>query len=203
MPVDKKTRGESFIKGFFAKQFEINCIPIHKRSEKTPDYFLEKGNEIIAVCEVKDIEEHTHNNLCTNTSFGRYSCPAKDVERIGHKIQEAHPQLKSYCEPKVLAIVDFDNMHDPHALLKAALTGRGGQRIIVTETMQGTDTDVNSYHVARGNIKGKLKNIDLYLMINQRTEKCCTAVFLNNHRGKDLQELFIKCEAIVLETQTA
>lgn len=185
-------QGQYLIEDFFRTNFKVECVPITQEQRKTADYLLKKDGKSFAVCEVKAIEEHGHRPTCEKAKDGGWLCYANDISRIGHKIQEAYPQLQKYNEPKMLAIVDFDDLVNPSGLLSAAVTGKGGtDRVIVTETLQGVDIAQNSDHVAKGKIKTIVQRIDLYFWINARTKQFFTRTFSHNQAGKKLQRLFI------------
>lgn len=188
------TKGETLTKELLKKRFNIDCISIPREQRATSDYFL-KINKTIAVCEVKDIKDQipSEENGWKKGDFGFFSRPVNDESRIGHKIQEAFAQLKDYNEPKVLVIVDFDGLPYPTYSLNAAVTGVGGsERIIITETMQGVHTDTNSYHIARGKIKDKVRKINLYFWIDAKKEKIAFRIFPDDAIGKKLQKLIWK-----------
>lgn len=189
------TKGEILTTKLFKEKFNIDCVPIRHELSKTADYFLKINNKTIAVCEVKDIKYQIPSEEIgwEKGDFGFWSRSVNDESRIGHKIQEAFRQLQRYDEPKVLVIVDFDDILGSVNSLNAAVTGVGGsERIIIIETMQGVNTYTDSRHIAQGKIKDMVKKIDLYFWIDANKEKIASRVFKDNIVGQKLQKLIWK-----------
>lgn len=190
----KNTTGELLTKQIFKDKFDIDCIGIpREKDKKTADYFLKADRKTIAVCEVEDIELQrplVEKGDIVDKEGGFESLRNNnDVERIGKKIQRSFPQLENYNEPKVLVIVDFDNISKPFYLLNATITGMGGTRLIVSETKNGIDIYADSCHVSEGKIKNIKKKIDLYGWLNVRENTIKFRCLSNNIIGQNLMEL--------------
>lgn len=109
----KDNIGNNFVKEYFFRKFGIDCKKIEENKErngKTPDFLLNKNNEIFAVCEVKNLE------LDPNDGTWEISGKIKEKEtiqdaKITSKIESAYEQLRSFDLPKVLVFVDFWTDH--------------------------------------------------------------------------------------------
>lgn len=164
--LNEKNRQE-IIKKLFAERYKINLDVIERSNNKSSDFKYVKDGKTIFVAELKTLEwVRPSEKIVTKkgiikwqqTKVGKDNNPSK----IAHLVKEAHSQLISYKEPKIL--IYFNESIDCDFLdLISALTGN----LIFYDKNNPTDQETyNLYkHIANGEIKEKKKDIDLYIWI--------------------------------------
>jgi hypothetical protein len=159
------TRGEILVRSIFEQRYDLKTIRIPPDEASSADYFLYRGQERIASCEIKDIEyvepsEQTGWKRDSRTKF--WSRPDNAPQRIRKKIYEGYRQLRRYDLPKVLVLVNFTTGCDV-ADLDQAISGYLPYRDAEGNVRLVADKGRGSL----GRVQKIMREIDLYIWLDQ------------------------------------
>jgi len=157
---------ELFVQKLFQRNYGVHLSKIKESGDKSPDYeFIFNGKRVF-VCELKTIERVRTEAAgweIINDSEGMREATRDDnaVERVARKIHEAHKQLKSYSQPKVLIFLNKDSLVDFKDLEEAF----NGYQIYSNGRVKLVNTA--SARIANGIIRNEKYDIDLYVWVDK------------------------------------
>lgn len=105
------TEEELIVQGLFQNKIGVVLEKIKKTSKKTPDFWIQKDGERIAVCEIKTLTdpEHQYTDISANDrswNSARRERSLSERMRTGHVI--ASQQLQGYVLPRILLYLNYD-----------------------------------------------------------------------------------------------
>lgn len=168
---NKITKGEKLVIEIFKKRFNLDLEKIIEGSSQTPDFYLKKKGKKIAVVEVKDLEEINPTSKNTygykENDFGVWFKNDNSASRVSKRISEAYSQLKNTSNfPKIIILVNFSLSLDALDLLGTL------QDYLLYVSKDGMSVkNLSPYNKINSNIRGKFKNVDLYLWVETNTQK--------------------------------
>lgn len=112
----KKSKGEEIIEDILKKGFGLKLVKIPQSKNESPDFFVIKDDQRVAVMEVKDIDDPLHHYLLSEATREEEMKNAERIEksyrsRILEKDGKGSKQLLRYKFsklPLILVFVSFD-----------------------------------------------------------------------------------------------
>lgn len=180
------TKGENLAIELFSK-FDLAAERIVRADAKHADFLIKKNRKVIAVCEVKDIEdvEPSEATGYLKNEFDLWAREDNLPARIGNKVYEGWQQLKGYNSPKILLLVDFDS-DNPNELVYAL---QGGGVFHSVKKPEDKQIFQIAPEVANGRIKDIKQKIDLYIWLDGR-KGIEPKFYYYNCTGKELRTKF-------------
>jgi hypothetical protein len=156
---------ERYVRELFAELYGVKLRKVPESDAKTFDHELLSEARRVAAVEVKrlGVVPRTPENGWVRTEYGFMTRPGGDnsAARVGAAIHDAHKQLRTATEPKVLVFVNDEHMD---ALdLREALNGY----LIYGNEDVGRYKNPSGMKVAEGRIRDEKRLIDLYVWINR------------------------------------